>query len=222
MRRTRTPTPATQPTAPALATTRHRVASAERGRPREFDIDEATRAAGRVFWEQGYNATSIESLCNATGLFRASLYSAFGDKHGLLVAAFDQYADGAVARLKERLEAKASPHDALRHALLHYTKVSRNLSGRHGCFITNAAIELLPTDDALRPHIEQALQRIASYLAAAVVRGQQAGEFNAALDEQAVTTFLLCVIQGFRVLGKLSYDEKELLPVVDMTMRALA
>jgi TetR/AcrR family transcriptional repressor of nem operon len=196
-------------------------ALSERGRPREFDIDEVTRAAGRVFWEQGYYATSIEALCKSTGLFRASLYSAFGDKHGLLVAAFDQYAEGAIARLKERLEKKRSPYEGLRQALLHYTKVSSSLSRRHGCFITNAAIELLPADEALRPHIEAALRRIAAYLAAVVIRGQQAGEFNSTLDEQAVTTFLLCVIQGFRVLGKLSFEEKDLVPVVDMTMRAL-
>lgn len=195
--------------------------SPERGRPREFDIDEVTRAAGRVFWEQGYHATSIEALCKSTGLFRGSLYSTFGDKHGLLVAAFDQYVEGAVARMKEKLERKSSPTEALREALLHYTKVSASLSERHGCFITNAAIELLPADDALRPHIETALQRIATYLAAVVTRGQLTGQFNAALDEQAITTFLLCVIQGFRVLGKLSFKEKDLVPVVDMTMRAL-
>ncbi|MDN7183127.1 TetR/AcrR family transcriptional regulator [Caballeronia sp. SEWSISQ10-4 2] len=196
-------------------------ASSERGRPREFDIDHVTRAAGRVFWEQGYHATSIETLCKSTGLFRASLYGVFGDKHGLLIAAFDQYAEGAVARLRQRLEDGASPHEALRQALLHYTKVSARLSGRHGCFITNAAVELLPADEALRPHIETTLRRIATYLAAAVIRGQQAGEFNAALDEQAVSTFLLCVIQGFRVLGKVSFEERDLVPVVEMTMRAL-
>lgn len=196
-------------------------ASPERGRPREFNIDHVTQAAGRVFWEQGYHATSIETLCKSTGLFRASLYSAFGDKHGLLIAAFDQYAEGAVSRLSERLEDGRSPREAMRHALLHYTKVSARLSGRHGCFITNAAVELLPADEALRPHIETTLRRIATYLAAAVIRGQKAGEFNPALDEHSVSTFLLCVIQGFRVLGKVSFKEKDLIPVVDMTMRAL-
>nr|WKF61319.1 HTH-type transcriptional repressor ComR [Paraburkholderia busanensis] len=204
--------------------TRHSAASSaalERGRPREFDIDEVTRAAGRVFWQQGYHATSIEMLCQSTGLFRASLYSAFGDKHGLLVAAFGQYAEGAIARVKERLEGAASPREALRQALLHYTKVSVKLSQRHGCFITNAAIELLPADEALRPHVETTLRRIATHLAAAVVRGQQAGEFDSTLDEQAVSTYLLCVIQGFRVLGKAHFHEEDLVPVVDMTMRAL-
>jgi TetR/AcrR family transcriptional regulator, transcriptional repressor for nem operon len=193
----------------------------ERGRPREFDIEEVTEIAGRVFWEQGYHATSIESLCTSTGLFRASLYSTFGDKHGLLVAAFDQYAEGAIARLRERLHANLTAREALRGALLHYTQIAAKLSGRHGCLITNAAIELLPADEVLRPHIETTLRRISSHLAAAVVRGQQTGEFNQDLDEQEIANFLLCLIQGMRVLGKVNVSQKELISIVDIGMRAL-
>lgn len=195
--------------------------ASERGRPREFDIDEVMEIAGRVFWEQGYHATSIESLCTSTGLFRASLYSAFGDKHGLLVAAFDRYAEGAIARLKERLQADLPPREALRGALLHYTKVAAQLAGRHGCLITNAAIEMLPADEAFRPHVETTLRRIASQLAATVARGQQAGEFNPDLDEQEIANYLLCMIQGMRVLGKVNVSEKELESIVNITMRAL-
>lgn len=193
----------------------------ERGRPREFDAQRAAAAAARVFWEKGYHATSIETLCEATGVLRGSLYGAFGDKHGLLVAAFENYAEGAVARLKERLEADRPPRESLREALLHYTRVAANLSGRHGCLITNATLELLPEDDALRPHIEGVLKRIASLLTQAVIRGQRAGAFNASLDENSVGNFLLCMIQGLRVLGKVSLQEKELVSIVDLTMRVL-
>jgi TetR/AcrR family transcriptional repressor of nem operon len=193
----------------------------ERGRPREFDADRAAASAAQVFWKHGYHATSIETLCDATGVLRGSLYGAFGDKHGLLVAAFTNYADGAVARLKERLEADLPPHAALREALLHYTRVAATLTGRHGCFITNATLELLPGDDDLRPHIEDALKRIAALLTMAVVRGQRAGTFNASLNEQAVGHFLLCMVQGLRVLGKVNLDEQELVAIVDLTMRVL-
>jgi len=195
--------------------------SQERGRPREFDLDEVVDSAGKVFWEGGYHATSVGTLCDATGLLRGSLYGAFGDKHGLLIVAFERYADGAVARLKERLEADLPPRECLRQALLHYTRLSADLSGRHGCFITNAALELLPADEVLRPYIETTLERIGAQLTAAVIRGQQAGDFNADLDENAVGTFLLCIVQGLRVLGKVEVSEKKLAGIVDMTLRAL-
>jgi TetR/AcrR family transcriptional regulator, transcriptional repressor for nem operon len=193
----------------------------ERGRPREFDIGEVTSSAAQLFWEQGYHATSIESLCNATGLLRGSLYGAFGDKHGLLVAAFQHYSDGAIARLKNRLEADLPPREALRQNLLHYTRVATQLAERHGCFITNTAIELMPNDDVLRPYVETTLRRIAALLAASVVRGQKAGVFDATLDEKSVGNFLLCLVQGIRVLNKVDMAEPELAAIVETAMRVL-
>lgn len=195
--------------------------AAERGRPREFDVDDAVEAAARVFWEHGYHATPVDALCEATGVFRGSLYRTFGDKHGLLVAAFDRYAEGAVARLKERLTADLPPRQALREALLHYTKVSANLSERHGCFITNAVIELLPGDHALRSHIESTLKRIATQFSLAIARGQQAGEYDRRLDAEEVGHFLLCIVQGIRVLGKSDMNEAELASIVDIALRAV-
>lgn len=195
--------------------------AAERGRPREFDVDHAVEAAARVFWEHGYHATPVDALCEATGVFRGSLYRTFGDKHGLLVAAFDHYADGALTRLKERLAADLPPRESLREALMHYTKVSANLSERHGCFITNAAIELLPRDHTLRPHIESTLQRIATQFSLAIARGQQAGAYDRRLDAEEVGRFLLCMVQGIRVLGKVDMNEAALASIVDIALRAL-
>jgi TetR/AcrR family transcriptional repressor of nem operon len=200
---------------------RTRSRSAERGRPREFDVEQAIDAAACVFWEHGYHATPVDALCDATGVFRGSLYRTFGDKHGLLVAAFDRYAEGAIARLKERLSADLPPADALREALMHYTLVSANLLDRHGCFITNAAIELLPDDQTMRAHIESTLHRIATQFSLAIARGQQAGQFDRGLDAEEVGRFLLCIVQGLRVLGKTDMDKSALSSIVDMTMRAL-
>jgi TetR/AcrR family transcriptional repressor of nem operon len=197
------------------------VHSRERGRPREFDIDEVALTAAKVFWEHGYHATSIESLCQATGLMRGSLYGAFGDKHGLLVAAFEHYTDGAMARLHGRLHNGLPPREALRQALMFYARLAVEPVNRHGCFITNAVIELLPADEELRPLIEKALSRTAEQLTAAVLRGQEAGEFNANLDEKSVGQYLLCMQQGLRVLGKVNVAGDDLTPIVDMALRAL-
>ncbi len=154
-------------------------------------------------------------------MFRGSLYRIFGDKHGLLVAAFDHYAEGAIARLKERLAADLPPRDALCEALLHYTKVSANLTDRYGCFITNAALELLPNDEVLRPHIESTLRRIATQFSLAIARGQQAGHFDRSLDAEEAGRFLLCMVQGIRVLGKVDMNEAALTSIVEIAMRAL-
>jgi TetR/AcrR family transcriptional regulator, transcriptional repressor for nem operon len=193
----------------------------QRGRPREFDMASVSEAASRVFWERGYHATTLDDLTDATGLLRGSIYGAFGDKHGMLLIALDNYADGAIAQLSERLNSSASPHDALRTALLHHARIVSALSGLRGCFITNTTLEMLPSDAEVAQRIESIMRRIATLLAAAVIRGQAAGVFDSSLDEKAVADFLLCVTQGLRVLGKVVHDEARLTAAVDIAMRAL-
>jgi TetR/AcrR family transcriptional regulator, transcriptional repressor for nem operon len=197
--------------------------TADRGRPREFDLAVAIEAAGKVFWDQGYHATSIEDLCAATGLLRGSLYSAFGDKKGMLLAAIDQYAEKNLARLAESLHSLRPSREGLRTALLYYTRTATVLGGRHGCLVTNTALEMLPNDPDVAERVERIFRQMASLLAAAVIRGQATGVFKTNLDERAVGNFLLCVIEGLRVLGKIkTYGEKDLAPIVDLVLATLS
>ena len=46
-----------------------------------------------VFWSKGYEATSLDDLCEATGLSRSSFYATFGSKRQLLLQSVDRYVD---------------------------------------------------------------------------------------------------------------------------------
>lgn len=193
----------------------------QRGRPREFDTETVLTSASQVFWDHGYHATSIDDLCKATGLLRGSLYGVFGDKHGIMLAALDHYAEGSVKRLAERLNAPVPPEEALRNALMHYARIASAINGERSCFITNATLEMQPGDVELRTRVASIQRRMATLLAASVIRGQASGAFNSTLDEKAVGDFLLCVMQGLRVLGRGAHQEDALLGIVDVAMRAL-
>jgi AcrR family transcriptional regulator len=61
------------------------------GRPISFDKGAALEAAMLLFWERGYEGTSMADLTQAMGLNPSSIYAAFGDKHTLFSLAVRRY-----------------------------------------------------------------------------------------------------------------------------------
>lgn len=63
------------------------------GPPKAFDTNAALNAAMVVFWEKGFEGTSLTDLTQAMGINRPSLYATFGDKHSLFRQALDRFGE---------------------------------------------------------------------------------------------------------------------------------
>ncbi len=90
------------------------------GRPKEFDEETALEQAMEVFWANGYEATSVQTLLDAMGINRGSMYDTFGDKHALFSQAIDYYGrtvtrglEGTLTQARERLRLMVSGIPAL-------------------------------------------------------------------------------------------------------------
>src|SRR5437868_11051069 len=75
-----------------------------RGRPREFDADQALDRAVKVFWRKGYEGATLPDLTGAMGINRPSLYAAFGNKQSLFRKAMERYEQGPAAYVRRALE----------------------------------------------------------------------------------------------------------------------
>ncbi|MFZ5749715.1 MAG: TetR/AcrR family transcriptional regulator [Pseudomonadota bacterium] len=62
----------------------------------------------RSFWAQGYDGTSVDTMCRVTGMSRASLYQSYGGKEGLFLAAVAHYAETRAALVTAALGPKGS------------------------------------------------------------------------------------------------------------------
>ncbi len=122
------------------------IATPPLGRPRGFDAQAALRIAVNVFWQHGYEATSLDALSDAMGLSRSSFYACFGSKHALLLAAVRFYADERYAALNERAASCGDPFEAVRAMLAVIADVD---GGSRGCLFVNAVAELAPGDAEL-------------------------------------------------------------------------
>src|SRR5438874_2750465 len=140
-------------------------------RPREFDVEVALDRAMDEFWAKGYEATSLDDLCEVTGLSRSSLYSTFGSKRSLLLRAVDRYVDRRTPRLAEILARPGSVRAAFAALQQEFIDQIVSGAGRKGCFLGNCAAELPHSDRAAHARVRQGLARNEATFREALVRG---------------------------------------------------
>src|SRR5688500_961182 len=87
-----------------------------RARARRALRAEITGQALALFSERGFDAVTADELAEAVGVSRRTLFRLFAGKEDIVVAAFDNLGDEALAALRER-PADEAPWTALRHAL---------------------------------------------------------------------------------------------------------
>jgi len=191
------------------------------GRPREFDMDKALDAAMLVFRERGYNATSIADLRAAMGLTAGSLYKAFKDKRAIFVAALDRYLESRGVALSRWLAPTRTGREKILATLHCYAEVSHDAEGRRGCLVMGGVTDIDTFDTKLAHRFRQALAQIEHLFADFVELGIQDGSLPNHLDVQASARYLLCMVEGLRVLGKRGATSREIGAVVEQTMRAL-
>ena len=196
--------------------------SRPRGRPREFDLDEALDKAIRVFREQGYNATSIGDLTAAMGLASGSIYKAFKDKRAVFLAALDRY----MLLRNEQIAAAArnarTARERLRAVLGFYVESAKGIEGRRGCMVVGSAVELAIGDREVAARINTSLSRNEAFLADLIRQGQADGSIPGELDPEQTARVMLCLTQGLRVVGKSGRAPPDTRAAVEIAMKLLA
>ena len=99
----------------------------------------------KLFWAQGYRATSTRDLLNEISLKPGSLYSTFKNKEALLGEALNRYRDWLWVHMKSNVENNANPLDALHNFILE-TVVDIEGTPSHMCFVYKIQLELQGTE----------------------------------------------------------------------------
>lgn len=191
-------------------------------RPREFDIDSALESAMQTFWSKGYEATSVDDLCESTGLGRSSLYAAFGDKQALYLQALDRYARDASARVSAALAGPLPIRESIAAFLSRLIDDITAGPGRRGCFIGNCSAELARGDRDAAKQVRRSLARVEKVFREALTQAKARGELDAASNVVALARFLTSGIQGLRLVGKANPDRQMLDDIAKVMLRSLA
>lgn len=171
-------------------------------RTKEFDPDAVLQKALELFWERGYEATSMADLVEHLGIARASIYATFGGKRDLYVKAFERYVETRDPGVVEMLSQPGPALPAVRAMVRAYAEESLCDERRRGCMVVNAAVEGMSRDPQIGRRIEASWDVLEAALTSALTRARAQGEISDDKDPRALARFLLVLMQGMRVLGR--------------------
>jgi AcrR family transcriptional regulator len=197
-----------------------KTAKGKTGRPIGFDKEAALEAAMLLFWERGFEGTSMTDLTQAMGLNPSSIYAAFGDKQALFQLAVKRYLDSraqyAVKALEEPTLARVI------RALFDNTvaflttpghpPTCMTLAGAMGCSVDAAPARDLMTE--IRKQNEVAIKE-------RLLAARKSGELSKDINVDDYTRYLSLMLAGLSIQSANGSTKAELKRTAQMALRHL-
>ncbi|QDT95887.1 TetR/AcrR family transcriptional regulator [Gimesia aquarii] len=170
---------------------------------KSFDESDVIESVMDVFWNKGYEATSISDLTEATGLKRGSLYNAFGDgKQELFFLSLQKYDQEQRAVFLKQLEAIESPMIAFNTLFDSLVQQAMADTEKKGCLLVNTALNITHYSEAVRTLVTQGMDEFASFFERLIKRGQNAGQIPETVQPRPTAKTLLTLVVGIRVMSR--------------------
>lgn len=170
---------------------------ARTGRPRGFDRDEAVQQAMALFWEHGYEATSLAQLKAAMGgISAASFYAAFGSKEALFRESLDRYLATHGQVMAPLFDLALPPREAVERTLRGSARMQTDLAHPLGCLVMLSTSTCSPESRHLQALLAQERRRNRAAMLACVERAAAAGDLPRDADAGALATTFDTVLAG--------------------------
>ncbi|CAI0806763.1 TetR/AcrR family transcriptional regulator [Serratia entomophila] len=178
---------------------------AQMGRPRRFDRDEAVQQALHLFWQHGYESTSLAQLKAhiGGGITAPSFYAAFGSKEALFREAVACYLNSH-GRVNDALwDESLPPRQAIEISLRRSVKMQCEADHPKGCMVALGVMAGGAEHDAavLQP-LADSRQRTLNGFIFCVERGIATGELAASVQPAALATVFDSFLLGVSTLAR--------------------
>lgn len=130
-----------------------------------FDKNEAIKQAMELFWEKGYEATSLNDLTEHLGIGKGSFYATFESKENLFNQCIETYTESNLPLLDQALQTEQNFKMGLQKLLEAYVEGLMNDQKRKGCFMANSCALVNTQNAGIEKKIYEHYQRIEQYLA---------------------------------------------------------
>lgn len=189
-------------------------------RTKEFDQEQALDAAMHLFWEKGYEATSIQDLVDATGVQRQSLYDTFGSKHEMFLQTLMRYQELEGNQLSEIVKMHPKGGLPLIRAIFE-SRASHTVCDARGCFGSNCSVELGNSDPFVAERILLGRDGLEKLFTRCLVQAKDARQLKSSSSTSALAQFLVNAFFGLNLMAKTRPTKAMIDNVVSVTLAAL-
>lgn len=195
-------------------------AKKSRGRPKVFDREAALDKAMTLFWQHGYEATSLADLVEATGAKAPTLYAEFTNKEGLFRAVLDRY----ITRFASKHEAQLfceekSVECALEDYFTEIVACFTSTDTPAGCFMINTSATLAASSHNIARTVKSRHAMQEQTLIQFLRQRQERGEIPAHCNPQALAEYINCILQGMSISAREGATFEQLMQITRTTLR---
>ncbi len=186
-------------------------------RPIEFDRSKAVNRALVLFWQKGYQATSLSDLLETTNISRSSFYAAFTDKRIFYIECLDLFAERTL-ELLQTAGAEKPPVEALENFFKRNFMGTKGIGVKKnwGCMLVNTVLEMAGVDDELLERSSHHLNRMELGFRELL---EEAGA--SPLKAQELAAMLMLFNEGVRVSSRRRLPDAQHLQTIDTTFRLI-
>jgi TetR/AcrR family transcriptional repressor of nem operon len=191
-------------------------------RAREFDTIAALDRAVDLFWQRGYEATSMAQISAALALGQGSIYAAWGGKKQLFTAVIERYIDAVSRTAIAEIDSATSGTIGLHRYFDRLIDSIFNGKRRWGCLITNAAVERAAEDPKISARVATHFSDLRAAFARALMRDTAPTASDPAVSAVHTAEFLVCLVQGINVLAKTGCSRETLEQIVSTAFASVS
>lgn len=186
-----------------------------RGRPRAYEPDVALGKALDLFRTQGFAATSLDDLSEATGMNRPSLYGAFGDKRELYIKSYQRYREEARAAMVEIFRQEMPVRRRLERIFASALNIYLSgETGPRGCFTVVTAASEAVGDPDIRAMVLDGLNELDKAFASCFRRAKEKGELSDSADPTVLAQLASATVHSIAIRSRARVSRKELEAIV--------
>ena len=191
-----------------------------KGRPREFDADEALDKALMVFWQRGFEGTSLSDLTEAMGINRPSLYAAFGNKETLFRLALDRYAETGPGSVQRQALQEPTARRVVERLLCNTATTLTDPCHPAGCLAVQGALSCGEAAQSIKNELCARRSAGETQLRERFEKAKSEGDLPKDANPATLARYVSTVLQGMSVQAAGGASRDDLLAVADMVLKS--